>query len=399
MRDDQEMKLDDALLDHIKEEASQLGEATPTRLAYAAAHIVLQDEYASCSHSLEQPGAPEEIAPFIDWQATMNLRVHLNSLGFGIAEAMDTAQRFFLGWDLALKLIQGCGALNLKNGFIAGAGVDHLTNENRKNASDDEIIDGVVYQAQEIQKADGQVIILPIVSLAEKQRSEDDYVHLYGEIIKKLNGPIFIHWLGEMFLPELGGYFPGESFLRVMALDCEKVRGAKLSLLDDKFECEMRQALLPHAQIILTGDDFHFGKLIHGSGRSEPPAVESWTSIGGRRVALGDFSHALLGVLDAVATPASLALRFLTHGNSQRYFELMNPCEELGQWLFGEPTRHYKAGLAFLSWLNGHQGNALLINHEERARDRTHYLTAAQLANRAGVFTNAAVANARLRDG
>ena len=43
----------------------------------------------------------------IDWDATLAYREYLWSLGFGVAEAMDTAQRGMgLDWPLALELIQ-----------------------------------------------------------------------------------------------------------------------------------------------------------------------------------------------------------------------------------------------------------------------------------------------------
>ena len=66
----------------------------------------------------------------IDWDATIAYRRHLWSLGLGVAEAMDTAQRGMgLDWPTSLELIrrsldaaQGCpGAL-----IASGAGTDHL---------------------------------------------------------------------------------------------------------------------------------------------------------------------------------------------------------------------------------------------------------------------------------
>ena len=121
-----EILLDDSRLDSYRTELAPLHPEPRCRIAFAAVHIVLQAEYASTDHSLEQPGSAEEIARFIDWDATRALRVHVDSLGFGIAEAMDTAQRYYLGWESAARLIRECGSLDLTNGFIAGAGVDHL---------------------------------------------------------------------------------------------------------------------------------------------------------------------------------------------------------------------------------------------------------------------------------
>ena len=77
------------------------------------------------------------------------------------------------------------------------------------------------------------------------------------------------------------------------------------------------------------------------------------TSLAGRELPLGDFSHALLGVLDSVAAPASLGLRALALGDLDRFRAIMEPCEAFGRWVFGPPTEHYKTGLAFVAWLAG----------------------------------------------
>ena len=383
--------LDDGRLTPYRELLERGEDAEPVRTAFAATHVVMAESYGSVPHSLERPGSPEEIAEHIDWRATMQLRRRLDAHGFGVAEAMDTAQRFQLGWQSAERLIRGCSALDLAHGFVAGAGVDHLQSIGSKR----ELIDGVVLQARTIQAAGGIAILLPLEWLAANRLGEADYVEVYGDIFAALDGPLLVHWMDEKFLPSLVGYFPGESFSRVMALDPGKVRGAKLSLLDADLERRVRAELLPRGQVVFTGDDLHFAELILGQGEIPPP-VEGRADLGRQTLALGRFSHALLGVLDAVHEPAGLALRFLARGDSRRYLELMRPCEVLGQWLFQQPTQHYKAGLAFLSWLNGAQPNALLVNHEERARDRGHYLRAAELAARAGVLADARLASQRL---
>jgi len=55
------------------------------RMAYAAAHVVADPRVENV------PGAPAAL----DWDATLAFRHHLWRHGFGVAEAMDTAQR---GW-------------------------------------------------------------------------------------------------------------------------------------------------------------------------------------------------------------------------------------------------------------------------------------------------------------
>src|SRR5690242_17884864 len=67
------------------------------RLAYAAAHVVPKPKNGGAA----DPRSPESV----DWDATLRFRRHLWHLGFGIAEAMDTAQREILGWENASRLL------------------------------------------------------------------------------------------------------------------------------------------------------------------------------------------------------------------------------------------------------------------------------------------------------
>jgi hypothetical protein len=195
---------------------------------------------------------------------------------------------------------------------------------------------------------------------------------------------VIVHWLGPMFLPALEGYFPGDSFARVMALAPDVARACKLSLLDAALEARVRRELLPRDQFVLTGDDFHFAHLILGGDPAgpppaAPPPVERWTEFAGRQVALGDFSHALLGALDAIAAPARRALDALERGDASGYLRIMDPCETLGRHLFAPPTSAYKAGLAYLAWLDGLQPDFVLPNRADLLRDRAHCLETARL--------------------
>jgi hypothetical protein len=264
-----------------------------------------------------------------------------------------------------------------------------------------DLVDGVVHQVRFIQQAGGWPMILPMPWLTLNGATEDQYVDVYGSVLRQVEGPVFLHWLGEMFLPVLKGYFPGRSFERILALDPAKVRGCKLSLLDDAMELRVRRELLPRDQVVLTGDDFHFGRLIlggdpQGPAPTRPPVVERHVTIGNRRVAVGDFSHALLGILDGIAIPAGLALRHLARGDARRFLDIMTPCEALGRHVFCAPTQHYKAGLAFLSWLNGLQSNPMLVNREDRCRDAAHYTECAQLSVACGALGDIALAQQRL---
>ncbi len=382
----QTIQIDDGVLDAYRVKLAQSASKPAVRLVYAAAHLVLKNSYGEVDQRFDQPIAPGEIFEAVDWDSTFALRRRLDDLGFGIAEAMDTAQRFLIGWENASHLIEGCGALNLKHGFVAGAGVDHLERVN----DEDQLVEGVVFQARAIQAAGGIPILLPLLWLCEQSYEEEGYVRVYGRIAESLDGPLFVHWLGEMFLPALAGYFPGRSFERILAAHPQTLRGAKLSLLDAELELRLRRELATRDQILLTGDDFNFAQLMTGG------PITGETTIGTRRVPTGDFSHGLLGIFDGIAEPASLALQFLARGDERSYTQLMTPCEALSRHLFCAPTQHYKAGLAFLSWLNGLQSNPMLVGHEERARSKEHYMEAARLASLAGAIRDAGLAAERV---
>src|SRR4029077_11550404 len=90
-----------------------------SRVAFAAAHVVVDSlrTREPCTY------------PVMDWEATLAYREYLWSLGFGVAEAMDTAQRGAgLDWPLALDLIKRSTAAAKTRGAVvtSGAGTDHL---------------------------------------------------------------------------------------------------------------------------------------------------------------------------------------------------------------------------------------------------------------------------------
>ncbi len=380
--------LDDAVLAGGALDRGEPPDAPPVRLVFAAAHVILRESYGALPHSPEVRGDPEELAEHLDWERTLAFRRHLDAQGLGVAEAMDTAQRFELGWPTARRLIEECGRLDLECGFVAGAGSDQ-----RKQIRDQgALVDAVTEQVAFIAAQGGIPIILPMPQLCAWSLDADEFVEVYDAIIRGGTGPCLIHWLGPMFLPELAGYFPGDSFDRVMDLDPEIVRGVKMSLLDPDLELRVRARCRQREQIVLTGDDLHFAALIEGNG---PP--ERTVPLGDQAVPEGDFSHALLGVLDGAAVPAGRALRHLAAGDVAGYRSLIGPCERFGQIVFESPTEHYKAGLAFTAWLNGHQPNRWLVNRQDRRRDRAHLLEVARRASTAGCIESAELAAERLR--
>lgn len=362
--------LEDGLLD--KEPEPEI--SSPVRIAYAAAHIILQDSYRSAAPS-------DDVSEYVDWSKTMLFRQHLAAQGFGVAEAMDTAQRFELGWTTARRLIEECGALQLSTGFIAGAGADQHPDVGDSTT----LVDAVVEQVSIIQSAGGIPIILPMPWLCRWGFDEGQFIATYRSIFEQCTGPLFIHWLGPMFMAELDGYFPGDSLRKILEIDPDKVRGVKMSMLDHDLELEVRNDCRDRGQIVLTGDDFHFSRLIEGDGNVPTGTV----TLGDEEIPDGDFSHALLGVLDGVAVPAGRALRHLAAGDLAGYRRWMEPCEVYGQKVFEAPTHLYKAGLAFTAWLNGHQSQPMLLNRIDLQRDGAHLLEVARLASLAGAISDA----------
>ncbi len=363
-------------------------DVAPARLTYAAPHVIMHDSYGDVAHRPGAPGNADAIAAHIDWGATKRLRQHLAAHGLGIAEAMDTAQRSELTWPIARRLLEETASLNLTPTFVGGASTDQRT-----VSSSTDCVDAVVEQAAYIGQLGGIPMIMSMPWLSRNQCDAETYVDVYRAIIDQLPGPLLVHWLGEMFQPALAGYFPDDSFMQVMRIDPSKVRGAKLSLLDADLERRLRAELLQHDQVMLTGDDYHFADLIAGEDQS----ILGHTTIGAMDVALGRFSHALLGVLDGVAAPAGLALGLLAHDELDAYHEIMAKCEAVGRVVFEPPTQAYKAGLAFINWLNGHQGNPMLINHLQQSRSTEHLVRVACAAADAGALTDARLAAERLQ--
>jgi len=358
-------------LDHFEGKLAQLDAAanvSSVRIAYAAAHVVVHDEAGT----------------ELDLEATDQQRVFLDQHGFGIAEAMDTAQRFELGWDVARTLIEGTARLGLSHGFAAGVSADHVPTVESLS----ELATAVAWQVGFVRECGGLPVILPMPQLAHVGASADEYVAVYRDILDQSPGQVLLHWLGPMFLPGLDAYFPGDSFERIMDLDHERILGIKLSLLDADREKSIRAAIFKHGQHVYTGDDFNFAALIAGDG--EAPGVNEQR---------GEFSHALLGIFDAIARPAGVALRLLAHGELDDYMELMTPCEELSRVIFEDPTRHYKAGLAYLSWLDGRQQNPWLPQQAHLQRDAKHFTKVQDLAFKARVFGDPVVARARIEAG
>jgi len=345
------------------------------RVAYAAAHVVAD------------PLADNDpwVQPAIDWDRTIAFRKYLWSLGLGVAEAMDTAQRGMgLDWASSLELIRRSleAAREVPGAVIAsGAGTDHL--DAGPSVTVDQVIRAYEEQCAAVERLGGRIILMASRALAKAARSPDDYAKVYARVLGQVKEPVIIHWLGDMFDPALAGYWGHADYAKAMdvAVDvitdnAAKVDGVKISLLDKDKEIAMRRRL-PQGVRMYTGDDFNYAELIAGDGRG--------------------YSDALLGIFDAIAPAAASALGALSRGDTKSFHDILAPTVPLSRHIFKAPTRFYKTGVVFMAYLNGLQDHFIMVGGQESARSALHLAELFRLADAAGLLRDPDQAAARMR--
>jgi hypothetical protein len=344
------------------------------RVAFAAAHTVAD------------PLADNDpwLSAAIDWDRTIAFREHLWDLGFGVAEAMDTAQRGMgLDWTASLELIRrSLAAARPRGALVAcGAGTDHLAPEAARGI--DDVIRAYEEQVGAVEALGGRIILMASRALARVAKGPDDYVRVYGRILSQVREPVIIHWLGDMFDPALAGYWGTtdldaamDTAVSVINDFASKVDGVKISLLDKEKEVVMRRRLAPDVRMY-TGDDFNYAELIAGDGERH--------------------SDALLGIFDAIAPAAAAALAELAAGNEGAFHEILAPTVPLSRHIFRAPTRFYKTGVVFMAYLNGHQDHFTMVGGQESARSTLHLAEIFRLADRAGLLADPERAVRRMR--
>ena len=347
------------------------------RVALAAAQVV-SDPLAA-----EDPW--QSTRPALDWEATMHLRQQLMDQGLGLAEAMDTAQRGMgLDWASARELIErSCAAARahpLRPLVVCGANTDQREPEQLRDI--DAIFAAYAEQMEAIEAAGGSAIIMASRALPRLQLLTPDYVELYQRLLQQAAQPVLLHWLGPMFDPQLQGYWGSDDFdaaaetvLEIIMAQPEKIDGIKVSLLEARHEIDLR-ARLPAGVKLYTGDDFNYVDLIAGDGQH--------------------YSHALLGVFAAIAPAASQALEALAADDEGEYRRLLEPSVALAREIFKRPTQHYKAGIAFLAWLNGAQPRFVMPMGLHAARSLPHYAQIFRLADQARLLLQPELAVERM---
>ena len=333
----------------------------PARVIFAAAHVVADPFAKSNPHG----------APAIHWEDTLRFRHYLADLGLGIAEAMDTAQRGMgLDWNNALELITQTRKELPEARVANGVGTDHL--DLTTVTSVDHVIKGYMQQLEAVQKIDARVILMASRALAKVAQTPKDYFDVYKSILSNCDYPVILHWLGDMFDPQLFGYWSATNFedslevvLEIIEENKRKIDGVKISLLDKDKEIKMRRQL-PEGTKMYTGDDFNYPELIEGDE-------------------LG-FSHALLGVFDPLAGLVPKAIHKLGEGDLKTYRSILNPTVPLARQIFRPPTQFYKTGVVFLSWLNGFQDHFIMINGAQSSRTFQDFVDIFKLADYAGIL-------------
>jgi hypothetical protein len=349
-----------------------LGEPIPvpkgtlkSRIPFAAAHVVC-DPFADTD--------PQKNAR-IDWEQTMKYRHYLWSLGFSVAEAMDTAQRGMgLDWEDAKQLISRslAEARSVGGRVACGAGTDHLLPQPGLTLKD--VVAAYEEQCTFIEKEGGHIILMASRALAACAKSPEDYVKVYNRVLSQVSEPVILHWLGDMFDPALKGYWGHEQIdeamqvcLEIIKANAHKVDGIKISLLDEQKEIQMRR-LLPEGVRMYTGDDFNYPSLIRGDEYG--------------------YSDALLGIFDAIAPAAAAAIQALDEGDTVRYDSLLEKTVPLSRHIFQQPTYSYKTGIVFMAYLNGHQPHFRMIGGAESARSIIHLSELFVLADQAGLLND-----------
>ncbi len=353
-----------------------------TRVAFAAAHVV--------------PDARAAIDPWlataIDWDATLAFRHHLWALGFGVAEAMDTAQRGMgLDWPTSLELIRRsvAEARTVPGAVVfSGAGTDHLVPAPGVTLA--QVVAAYEEQCAAVEAVGGRIILMASRALAACAQSPDDYAFVYERVLAQVRAPVILHWLGEMFDPALAGYWVGAGgrasdphharatavCAKVIAHNASKVDGVKVSLLDAGKEIALRSRL-PAGVRMYTGDDFNYAALIGGDS--------------------GGHSDALLGIFDAIAPAASAALTALAAGDRTTFESILAPTVPLSRHIFAAPTRFYKTGVVCMAWLNGHQAHFTMVGGQQSTRSIVHLAELFRLADAAGLLRDPVLAATRMR--
>lgn len=361
-------------LEHIRvSEPADLvipGRPSGARMAYAAGHVVADP----LTSSIGAMGS-------VDWDATLEFRRYLWSLGLGVAESMDTAQR---GMGLDAETALELASRTLKEAAVTGGKVlvgiatDQLTGTGHTLQ---QIKDAYIEQLDYIESLGGQVVMMASRQLAQTARSAEDYLDVYSSVLAQAKHPVVLHWLGQAFDQSLAGYWGSsaipaamDTVVTLITENKDKIHGIKLSLLDADEEIRLR-GQLPEPVALFTGDDYNYVDLIAGDGDTH--------------------SHALLGAFAAVAPFAAASLARLDENDEAGYRAILEPTLPLSRLIFAAPTQFYKVGVVWLSYLTGRQNHFRMVGGLEAGRNLLHLTEIVRTANSIGLFPDPEATAAR----
>ena len=317
------------------------------RVALATAHIVA-DPLA------DRPG----VAGGIDWDATIDYRLYLWSLGLGVAEATDIAQRGAgLDWPTSLELIRrSIAAAPPGAALYCGASTDHLP----PNAPIGQISGAYEAQCESIEKLGGRIMLLASNALIACARSPDDYKWIYGRVLSQTRAPVLLHWPVQL----LGLDDDLSTCLNIVTAHATKLDGIALAALDPVREIAFRRHL-PRGVRLYTADELHFPDLIAGDDDA--------------------YSHACLGILDVIAPAAATALACLQRDEIDSFHDILRPILPFARHLLRPPSNP-STGIVFMAYLNGHQSHFTMIAGQHAARSLSHLAELFRLADAAGLL-------------
>lgn len=321
--------------------------------------------------------------PPVDWDATIAYRELLWRHGLGVAEAMDTSERgpWGLRWPQAQELIdRSLTAAATHDGLVlCGVGTDQLDDPRPSLGA---VKEAYLEQLEFVQSRGGGAIIRASHALHRVARSTQDYLDVYDAILGAVTEPAVVHWLGEVFDPDLRGYWGTtdlDETARILTDIAERhasrLRGIKVSVLDKHVEVAFRRGL-PDGVHVLTGDDHNYPELLAGDGTHH--------------------SDGLLGIFTSLAPIASTALQALEAGDATTFRAELDATLPLAATMFETPAASYKTGVVFLAWLGGHQDAFRMVSGREGARSLQHLSQLFVHFDRLGLFPDPDLAAHRM---
>ena len=302
----------------------------------------------------------------------MAFRRHLASLGLGIAEAMDTAQRGMgLDWPGALELIRRTKQEMPDALVFNGCGTDHLDPRDARRSMTSG--DAYLEQIDAIQEAGGRIILMASRALAKVAKSPDDYLAVYRDVLARCDQPVILHWLGEMFDPALAGYWGADDFdgaleTALAVIDAEQVQGRRHQDLAARQGQGNRHAPPPAGR----REDVYRRRLqlSRTDRRRRARAIRtrcSASSIRSRR-------------------PPPMRCRGLAAGDKAGFRAVLDPTVPLARLIFRAPTQYYKTGVVFLAWLNGFQDHFVMLDGAQAMRPLPYFTEIFRLADGCGLL-------------